>query len=98
MDVLDFLLKQQKNPSIATVNCSTLTLTIHVVDTGGNQCDRREGGLIPGHFSFPLCDLGMRLKGSWSHTQASSVNGTGMSLFTEWDGYERLWMSREACK
>ena len=34
-----------------------------------------------GHFSFPLRDLGMRLKGSWSLTQASSVNGTGMRLF-----------------
>ena len=55
-----------------------------------------EGKLVshPGHFSFPLRDLGMRLKGSWSHTQASSVNGMGMSLFSEWDGYERLWMSR----
>ena len=32
----------------------------------------------PGHFSLPLRDLGMRLKGSRSDTQASSLNGMGM--------------------
>ena len=44
VDALDILLKQKvyKYPSNATINCSTLT----IVDTGGNQSDRREGGLI----------------------------------------------------